>query len=73
MHRRYERLGCAALALLGAAGSIAFAFFLPDPPEAPRWVGAGAQTPQVGGTFVFHHEANVRTSPTTSSRAWPSA
>lgn len=60
MHRRYERLGCAALALLGAAGSIAFAFFLPDPPEAPRWVGAGAQTPQVGGTFVFHHEANVR-------------
>jgi ABC-type transport system substrate-binding protein len=60
MDRRYERLGCAALALLGAVGSIAFAFFLPAPPEAPRWVGAGAQTPQVGGTFVFHHEANVR-------------
>lgn len=60
MDRRMERLGCAALALLGAAGSIAFAFFLPAPPEAPRWVGAGAQTPQVGGTFVFHHEANVR-------------
>jgi len=60
MDRRYERLGCAALALLGAAGSIAFAFFLPEPPEAPRWMRAGAQTPQVGGTFVFHHEANVR-------------
>lgn len=59
MNRRIERLGCAALALLGAAGSIAFAFFLPDPPEAPRWVGAGGE-PQVGGTFVFHHEANVR-------------
>ena len=59
MNRRIERLGCAALALLGAAGSIAFAFFLPDPPEAPRWVGAGG-APQVGGTFVFHHEANVR-------------
>jgi ABC-type transport system substrate-binding protein len=60
MNRRFERLGCASLALLGAAATLAFAFALPDPPSAPRWRGAGNDEPRNGGTFVFHHEANVR-------------
>ncbi len=60
MIRRHERLGCAALALLGALALVVFVVALPPPPPAPRWRGAGGETPRVGGTFVFHHEANVR-------------
>ncbi|MCB9623443.1 MAG: ABC transporter substrate-binding protein [Sandaracinus sp.] len=60
MNRRHERLGCAVFALLGAAATLAFAFSLPEPPPAPRWDGARNETPRNGGTFVFHHEANVR-------------
>ena len=36
------------------------AFFRPPPPQGPRYVGAGHETPQRGGTFVFHHESDVR-------------
>jgi ABC-type transport system substrate-binding protein len=32
----------------------------PDPPDGPRFVGAGHTTPQQGGTFTFFHESNVR-------------
>ena len=43
---------CAALALIGCG----------DPRSGPRWQGAhGAdETPRRGGTFVFHHESDVR-------------
>jgi ABC-type transport system substrate-binding protein len=45
--------GLAAMTALGA-------LFLPDPPTVPRYLGAGSATPQRGGTFVFHHESDVR-------------
>lgn len=47
-------LGFLALSVLGVA------LFLPDAPQAPRWRGAGHEEPQRGGTFVFHHESDVR-------------
>jgi ABC-type transport system substrate-binding protein len=34
--------------------------FMPPAPDAPRYQGAGNETPQRGGTFVFHHESDVR-------------
>jgi len=43
-----------------AACLILIAVFLPDAPTAPRYEGAGNETPQRGGTFVFHHESDVR-------------
>jgi ABC-type transport system substrate-binding protein len=32
----------------------------PEPPDGPRYVGAGHTEPQRGGTFTFFHESNVR-------------
>ena len=34
--------------------------YWPAMPTAPRWLGAGDDTPRDGGTFIFHHESNVR-------------
>lgn len=44
-----------------AVGMLLFLLLAPSPiPTAPRWQGAGNEEPQRGGTFVFHHESNVR-------------
>lgn len=32
----------------------------PEPPDGPRFVGAGHERPRHGGTFTFFHESNVR-------------
>ncbi|MEQ9698421.1 MAG: ABC transporter substrate-binding protein [Sandaracinaceae bacterium] len=39
---------------------VTIGWFMPDAPTGPRYMGAGAETPQRGGTFVFHHESDVR-------------
>ncbi len=39
---------------------VAIGFFMPPAPTAPRFRGAGHETPQRGGTFVFHTEGDVR-------------
>lgn len=44
-------MGVALLALLSGC---------PSPPNRPRFLGAGHETPQYGGTFVFHSESAVR-------------
>ncbi|MBX3275939.1 MAG: ABC transporter substrate-binding protein [Sandaracinaceae bacterium] len=54
-----------SVAGLVGLGALAFAALLvavalPDAPEAPRYVGAGSETPRRGGTLVFHHEGDVR-------------
>jgi peptide/nickel transport system substrate-binding protein len=51
--------GLVALAFLASA-ALSLALFLPAEPTAPRWAGAGHATPRRGGTFVFHHESDVR-------------
>lgn len=51
--------GMAALGLFAAVAAL-FAVFLPDAPDGPRYQGAGHETPQRGGTFVFHHESDLR-------------
>jgi ABC-type transport system substrate-binding protein len=51
--------GLVALGFLAAA-ALLLAVFLPDEPTAPRWRGAGSEAPRQGGTFVFHHESDVR-------------
>lgn len=51
--------GLAALALV-AALIAALAAFLPPAPEGPLFGGAGSEEPVRGGTFVFHHESDVR-------------
>lgn len=51
--------GIAALGFIAVA-TLLLALFLPDEPTAPRWRGAGRETPRRGGTFVFHHESDVR-------------
>ncbi len=51
--------GLTALVFLAVA-ALTVALFLPPEPTAPRWRGAGNDTPRRGGTFVFHHEDNVR-------------
>ncbi|HJL20300.1 MAG TPA: ABC transporter substrate-binding protein [Sandaracinaceae bacterium LLY-WYZ-13_1] len=51
--------GLVALALFGAV-VVAIGAFMPPAPDAPRYRGAGHETPQRGGTFVFHHESDVR-------------
>ncbi len=45
-------VGLAALGVLGTG--------CPSPPSGPRYMGAGSDTPQRGGTFIFHHESDVR-------------
>ena len=59
--RRADAIGCLVpLALAGAVVALLAATW-PSPPEGPRWRGAGDAEPRSGGTFVFHHEENVRT------------
>lgn len=52
--------GLVALGFL-AASALGIALFLPDEPTTPRWRGAGSEEPRRGGTFVFHHESDLRT------------
>jgi ABC-type transport system substrate-binding protein len=53
--RSIRRISVAVLGLLAALlGGC------PEPPDGPRYEGAGRQEPHHGGTFVFHHESNVR-------------
>jgi len=49
-------VGLGVLALI----AIGIAAFMPPQPDSPRYMGAGHEEPQRGGTFVFHHEADVR-------------
>ncbi len=51
--------GVAALALMAVA-ALAVALFMPPEPVTPRWRGAGHEEPRRGGTFVFHHESDLR-------------
>ncbi len=51
--------GLVALGFLGAS-ALGIALLLPPEPTAPRWRGAGHEEPRRGGTFVFHHESDVR-------------
>lgn len=58
--RRSESVaGLVGLVVLLGVGTL-IAAALPPAPEAPRYLGAGHETPQRGGTFVFHHEGDVR-------------
>lgn len=58
--RRSESIaGLAGLAVLGVVCTL-IVVLLPPAPTGPRYQGAGAETPQRGGTFVFHHESDVR-------------
>ncbi len=58
--RRTEAVGAAlALGLLAGSCLLAAAFW-PPAPDRPRYVGAGAEAPQRGGTFVFYHTTGVR-------------
>jgi len=59
--QRNEVLGCAAPLGVAAVVLGAFALTWPEAPDRPRWEGAGHEERQSGGTFVFHHESNVRT------------
>ncbi len=49
-------MGCASVLWVAAVGGCG------DPRSGPRWTGAhpGVETPRRGGTFVFHHETDVR-------------
>ncbi|MEM9071512.1 MAG: ABC transporter substrate-binding protein [Myxococcota bacterium] len=59
--RRTDALGCGVpiAAALGLAALMAATW--PTPPQGPRFDGSGDEEPRSGGTFVFHHEENVRT------------
>lgn len=58
--RRSEAWAGLVALLFLAASALGITLFLPDEPRTPRWRGAGHEEPQRGGTFVFHHEDNVR-------------
>lgn len=59
--RRNERVAAGVLAAAAVAviGFVAIKG-LPPRPDGPRYMGAGAEAPVRGGTFVFHHESSVR-------------
>lgn len=57
--RAEQSVGLAALGLLGLA-AFGLGTLLPEPPEGPVYGGAGSPTPVRGGTFVFHHESDLR-------------
>ena len=58
--RRRDAVGC-VVPVLGFASLLSLVMALsPDRPDGPRYEGAGDPTPRNGGTFVFHHESNVR-------------
>ncbi len=54
-----RRVGLIALAIFGSV-VLSLAFLLPPIPTTPAFDGTGADEPQHGGTFVFHHESDVR-------------
>lgn len=58
--RRIERGIALALLLAAAAASSVAISGCPEPPDGPRYGGAGSERPQYGGTFVFSHESTVR-------------
>ena len=58
--RRSEAYAGVAALLFMAGAVLVVALFLPPEPTTPRWQGAGHETPQRGGTFVFFHESDLR-------------
>ena len=46
--------------LLGFFVVVGMCATLPAPPDRPRYAAADNPAPRSGGTFVFHHETNVR-------------
>ncbi len=60
--RRNTRLAIAGIASLVSITCVALTITgCPKRPDGPRYQEAGNSTPRSGGTFVFHHESNVRT------------
>lgn len=59
--RGEQAFGLAAVGLLIVA-ALGVGVWLPEPPDHPLYEGAGSpeDTPRRGGTFVFHHESDVR-------------
>ncbi len=57
--RTESRTGLAAFFALAASVTALFVF-LPPIPTHPAFMGAGSETPHMGGTFVFWHESDVR-------------
>lgn len=53
-------VGLIATGLIATVGASAPLSACGDPRGGPRFSGAGHETPQRGGTFVFHHESDVR-------------
>ncbi len=51
--------GVAGLVILAVASAVVAAT-LPDAPDGPRYMGAGNETPQRGGTLVVWHETGLR-------------
>lgn len=51
--------GVAGLVVLALAATVT-ALFVPDAPVGPRFMGAGHETPQRGGTMVVWHETDIR-------------
>jgi ABC-type transport system substrate-binding protein len=45
---------------LFCAGMLSCLVGCAEPPDGPRWAGAGRSEPHRGGTFTFFHTANVR-------------
>lgn len=58
--RRSEAYAGLVALLLMAAAALGIAVFMPPEPTTPRWRGAGHDEPRRGGTFVFHHESDLR-------------
>lgn len=58
--RNTHALGCGVTALAFVGLLVAMFVWFPEQPDHPRFHGAGAEERQAGGTFVFHHEDNVR-------------
>ncbi|MGF1466143.1 MAG: ABC transporter substrate-binding protein [Sandaracinaceae bacterium] len=50
--------GVVALGVLGAT-VVGGVLFLPPPPDGPRYLGAGHDSPVRGGTFVFHQVSDL--------------
>ncbi len=60
-----RRIAGRALGTWLVAGGVAIgvawiALAAPSPPTSPRYGAAGSAHPRHGGTFVFHHESNIR-------------
>lgn len=57
--RAEQSVGLAALGLLGLT-ALGLGTLLPPAPDRPLYAGAGNEAPVRGGTFVFHHESDLR-------------